>query len=401
MDAKLNHSDLSTLLAQKGNLPVSKAEQFSKAFFDIIIEGLESDSIVKINGLGTFKMVDVASRSSVNVNTGEKIEIKGHKKMSFIPADALKEKINEPLSQLVPEELDDDYVDDEEVDDEDVENDDIQDDAAVENDEAEDDENDVAAPCGPIENADEPADDGCCENAVEDGVENTEEPAESSLTPAAEEHLPEVEDAHEEDESGEQQLETEPKAGVNVVSEPVEVKNGDGKKRKTPALLYITLLIIAGAAISLFYMKGEQSAEKTAAKVDEKIDKKAITSSESVKSEDVDVNENIISPVVETAVEPQVNDSIAQRPFVMLEQLAERPLKTISIADTLDYKAYGDIAVHVVAADETLTKIAAKYYGDKRLWPYIVKHNGMERPNDLEKGMQLRIPNLQLPNGDE
>ena len=86
MDAKLNHSDLSTLLAKEGNISASKAEYFTKAFFDLIIEGLEQDGIVKINGLGTFKIAEVASRSSVDVNTGEKIEIKGHKKISFLPA---------------------------------------------------------------------------------------------------------------------------------------------------------------------------------------------------------------------------------------------------------------------------------------------------------------------------
>ena len=112
MDAKLNHSDFSALLSKNLNISASKAEHFTKAFFDILIEGLESDGIVKINGLGTFKMIDVASRGSVNVNTGEKIEIKGHRKLTFIPADALKDKINQPFAMFEPVEVDDDYVDD-------------------------------------------------------------------------------------------------------------------------------------------------------------------------------------------------------------------------------------------------------------------------------------------------
>ena len=91
MDAKLNHSDLSALLAKEAGMSLVKAELFTKALFDIIIEGLEQDGVVKINGLGTFKLTDVASRSSVNVNTGEKFEIKGHKKLIFTPADTLKD----------------------------------------------------------------------------------------------------------------------------------------------------------------------------------------------------------------------------------------------------------------------------------------------------------------------
>ena len=111
MDAKLNQSDLSALLAKMCEISVTKADTFTKAFFDVIIEGLENDGIVKINGLGTFKMVDVASRSSVNVNTGEKFEIKGHKKITFLPADSLKEKVNTPFAMFEPVEVDDDYVD--------------------------------------------------------------------------------------------------------------------------------------------------------------------------------------------------------------------------------------------------------------------------------------------------
>ena len=109
MDAKLNQSDLISLLAKGSNISVAKAELFTKNFFDLIIEGLEKDGIVKINGLGTFRITDVASRGSVNVNTGEKIEIKGHKKLTFTPADALKDSVNQPFAMFEPVEVDDTY----------------------------------------------------------------------------------------------------------------------------------------------------------------------------------------------------------------------------------------------------------------------------------------------------
>ena len=84
MDAKLNIPDISLLLAKQCNISAAKAEAFSKLFFDIIIEGLDKDGLVKINGLGTFKIIDVASRGSVNINTGEKIEIKGHRRQAAL-----------------------------------------------------------------------------------------------------------------------------------------------------------------------------------------------------------------------------------------------------------------------------------------------------------------------------
>ena len=111
MSDKLNHSDLSALLAKEAKISGAKAELFTKAMFELIIEGLEQDGIVKINGLGTFKITDVADRSSVNVNTGEKIEIKGHKKITFLPADTLKESVNQPFEMFEPVEVDENYKD--------------------------------------------------------------------------------------------------------------------------------------------------------------------------------------------------------------------------------------------------------------------------------------------------
>ena len=100
MDMKLNHSDFSALFAKSLGISQADAEAFTKTFFDTIVEGLENEGSVKINGLGTFKIVEVESRSSVNVNTGERFEIKGHKKMTFLPADSLKDTINAPFAML-------------------------------------------------------------------------------------------------------------------------------------------------------------------------------------------------------------------------------------------------------------------------------------------------------------
>ena len=80
--------------------------------------------------------------------------------------------------------------------------------------------------------------------------------------------------------------------------------------------------------------------------------------------------------------------------FVMVEELAATDLKNITLADTLLYVADGELTRHKVAANETLTKIARTYYGDKKLWPYIVKFNNMRNPNGLGYGMEIGIPRL-------
>lgn len=77
------------VFAKQSGLSKKTAEALSKAFFDTIAEGLTKDGVVKINGFGTFRIVDVADRESVNVNNGERILIAGYKKVSFVPADMM------------------------------------------------------------------------------------------------------------------------------------------------------------------------------------------------------------------------------------------------------------------------------------------------------------------------
>lgn len=66
----------------------------------MIEQALESENTVKIKGLGTFKLIDVDSRESVNVNTGERFQIKGHTKVSFSPDANLRDTINKPFAHF-------------------------------------------------------------------------------------------------------------------------------------------------------------------------------------------------------------------------------------------------------------------------------------------------------------
>ena len=98
MEGKVLLQDLAQSLAVKRNSKLKDAEVFMKAFFETISEGILQDKIVKIKGLGTFKMIEVQERESVNVNTGERIVIPGHSKISFTPDNELKDQVNRPFA---------------------------------------------------------------------------------------------------------------------------------------------------------------------------------------------------------------------------------------------------------------------------------------------------------------
>ena len=482
MSDKLNHSDLSALFAKEADISGAKAENFTKAMFELIIEGLEQDGTVKINGLGTFKITDVADRSSVNVNTGEKIEIKGHKKISFTPADAIKESVNQPFAMFEPVEVDENYKDDAE---------------GVE---------DAEEITTPVEIADlkiaeapitvETVEEAPVEEVKVPEVIEEEMPADDSdsgaVEPVAVEILPEeyapavveveepveiaevvVEDKQEDAESetseteepvadGDFAVETvadeydavvasadnvlpeetvevkvnetvqEPVAVQERSAEPVMVhvpkKNGHEDKETVPAKkknsklrFNISFIIGVLAGVLVVSMLGRNHAEDVASAesvADDNSNPVVVvkTKSEPVVS-NVESEENIVADetncfpcdtviVIENDVfdpvkTPAVDISVVEEPkaeeayaFVLLEQLDAIDLRSISVADTTLYVAEGELARHIVAADETLTRIARQYYGDKRLWPYIVKYNNMRDPNGLCRGMELVIPRL-------
>ena len=100
MNEKITIQDIANSLKEKQGLTKKDAELFVKSMFDIMKEALASDKYVKVKGLGTFKLTEVESRESINVNTGERFEIQGHTKISFTPDTTLKEQINKPFSHF-------------------------------------------------------------------------------------------------------------------------------------------------------------------------------------------------------------------------------------------------------------------------------------------------------------
>lgn len=482
MSDKLNHSDLSALFAKEADISGAKAENFTKSMFELIIEGLEQDGTVKINGLGTFKITDVADRSSVNVNTGEKIEIKGHKKISFTPADAIKESVNQPFAMFEPVEVDENYKDDAEgVEDaeeittpveiadlkiaeapitvvtvEEAPVEEVKVPEVIEEEMPADDSDSVAVEPVAVEilpeeyapavvEVEEPVE--IAEVVVEDKQEDaesetseTEEPVADgdvavetvadeydAVVASADNVLPEEtvevkvnetvqESVAVQERSAEPVMVHVPKKSAAVYEAPVQTKKKNSKLR-----FNISFIIGVLAGVFVVSMLGRNHAEDVASAepvADDNANPVVVvkTKSEPVVS-DVESEENIVADetncfpcdtviVIENDVydpvkTPAVNISEVEEPkaeeayaFVLLEQLDAIDLRSISVADTTLYVAEGELVRHTVAADETLTRIARQYYGDKRLWPYIVKYNNMRDPNGLCRGMELVIPRL-------
>lgn len=535
MDKKLNFTDLCNFYAKASGVPAAEAESFVHAFFEIVVEGLEKDGAVKINGLGTFKLVEVESRSSVNINTGERFEIDGHKRLTFVPADSLKEIINAPFAMFEPVEVEDDFDDDD--DDKDVANEDASlDEAPVAEEQEEaviDSVKGVAEEQTPveeispaieiIEEATETSEETISVESEEVTAVATEEPAERVIEPEVaeevieekiaeevstfvakveiEEEMPieaasenvssaanvEIEEempideadypteevaaeniveplslsaeAHNEEsaevvieETSEEIIEEVAEEPLNESIDDHQIENTEKKpeekevapavakekitpikakslyfdtlprKKKSNKFLKVVIFLAvvalcAGAAfIGMWYYENKYNRPvfvKEQIAVIEKVETPVVEVPADTLTQSADsvvATEDSLSVVaVDTvAMEPEIirqKDSVAEQPqikevkkpverFKIVDALAVRELSTIFVADTTDYRITGTLCTHKVKSEETLIRISLNHYGDKRLWPYIVKYNNMVRPNDLACDMVLKIPRL-------
>ena len=446
MSEKLNHSDISALLAKEAGLSVAKADLFTKALFDIIIEGLEQDGIVKINGLGTFKVTDVADRSSVNVNTGEKIEIKGHRKLTFVPAESLKECVNRPFAMFEPVEIDDNYQD--ESDDEANGSDAVSEEssenmpapfnaAEVEEEMPLEDEcngHDEVKAAIPIEEEQVREEDDNVVSNVADPIASEEElrveveeeeEDTAAVEPTLDETTDEVAMGDYSDDVTEETRDEEPvneeRAGSDNIKENSQtsentdtaqpddaIENDAAPVKKRNNIWRFAIYFIIGAVcgfVAIKMMDRNHASDETNEEIAVNIVSSQEVIAETKNEPAVIIEDSVASATTAEPITPieeiQASDEAdadAAYSFILVDELAARNDRDITDADTTLYVTEGDITVHVVAADERLAKIAYDYYGSRKLWPYIAKHNNLKKPYGIAVGMELSIPKLQPKN---
>ena len=110
MNKKLTFPELAELLSVATNTSKRMSELALREMFAVISGKLLEGESVKIDGLGVFKVTEVNSRRSVNVNTGEAIEIPGHSKITFVADKRLAEAVNAPFASFESVVLDDDVT---------------------------------------------------------------------------------------------------------------------------------------------------------------------------------------------------------------------------------------------------------------------------------------------------
>jgi nucleoid DNA-binding protein len=110
MNERLNIQDLAAQIAAETGKDKETIETFLRNLVLAVSDALSEDKIVKVKGIGTFKVLLAEKRESVHVNTGERFVIPEHYKFSFLPDKEMKDAINQPFSAFETTEITNDAL---------------------------------------------------------------------------------------------------------------------------------------------------------------------------------------------------------------------------------------------------------------------------------------------------
>ena len=416
MNERLTIQDLTDLLAAKHSMTKKDAEAFVKEFFLLIEQALESENTVKIKGLGTFKLIDVDSRESVNVNTGERFQIKGHTKVSFSPDANLRDTINKPFAHFETVVLNENTV---------------LEDTPIEETEEEEGGEEVIPTVIPesIEPQSQPKEEEKEEMSLTE-IQPIVEPrsiepqfvvVEPKTVPVEKKEIITAEEIIEQEllranlkpESTivrSQEGKSEMAKGAEVAQtaiQPTPQKNipDSSVKEKSPVPYLITIIILVlllcgGVVLFIYYPDlFSSSSDKNA------LDMPPVTT-QPVKPE-VQLSDTIEQDSVKDIKPETPKTSITPTPVVPQKKEAVTPAKTENkvirqqpstsvYLDSASYKITGTKTKYTVKEGETLTRVSLRFYGTKAMWPYIVKHNPdvIKNPNNVPYGTTIKIPEL-------
>lgn len=383
MNEKVNIQNLIELLVEKHRITPKEAEEFVKTFFAVIEEGLEQDKYVKIKGLGTFKLIGVESRGSIDVNTGERIEIQGHTKVSFTPDSALKELINRPFGHFETVILNENTVLEDtpigKAGEDELEDVSIGQNVADELDTISEIPSEPASPLIESVIATEKV------ATEEDADEQQEEEGEISTTEETLKNLQQKEDTYE-----------------GVLQQTDIKENKDNGLKWFMIALACVLLACAGIVFYLYYPDLQE--ESIPVSSEEEYTYPTVTmglQQDSIQEDSLKRTEDTLRiPQPTTAEENPVSRQQVEKKVVPEEP--QKVVKKTTVKsqpvnpDSVNYEIVGTETTYTVKEGETLTRISLRFYGTKALWPYIVKHNAdvLKNPNNVTSGTTLKIPKL-------
>lgn len=369
---KLTIQEIAKILVDKNKLTSKEANQFAATMFEIIQQQLSHDELVKVKGLGTFKMIRVEPRESVSVRTGERVMIDSHAKVTFTPDATMKELVNKPFSQFETVILN-----------EGVEFDDL----------AEELTEEEAAELDNMESEEsvEPA-------VVQPLLDIVDD------TPAVEEEKETVvEEPQTEEPITEEPITEEPQTEESITEEPHTEETSDvyedeetGSWKKSLGYGLLTLALMAGSAYG-GYWYGQKTAnvivEETVVEVPEVIVADSVSTDMTNDTTTVAEDSVVRKPATETSVIEQPKSEVKQEQITEEEPFWKKYEKMDARVRTGAYHIVGTDHEVQVRKGETLSRIARRELGEG-MSCYIEVYNNLKSNSELQEGQTIKIPKL-------
>ena len=346
MNNRLTIQDLAGLLAEYTGKDRLSCERFLREFIAVVSEGVYADKIVKVKGLGTFKIIPVEKRESIHVNTGERFLIPPHYKFSFLPDKDLRELVNKPFSFFETTELNENV-----------------------------DFNDMDVV------PDEPEMKETEDESVEEVIpEEKHLPEKETAAPPEEEEVgsPEEEEAGSPEEEAESEKHRSERLPDIKQESPEEERVSVMPEKRLPAkrIFFVAAFVFFLIAFNIgLYLNRSHFFEKedtpSPVKREETVGSRLTSQADSS------------ATVIDTAVVSTGQDC----PQALIAQEAEEEAKTEAASPEV-------IARVKIEPGSRLTLISLKYYGSKLFWVYLYEYNKavIKDPNNVPIGTVIEVP---------
>lgn len=400
--SRISIAELAKAISVKHNISQDAAEAFVAEFFNVIDNGLHDEKAVKVRGFGTFKVIDVRERESIDVNTGERVVIEGHGKVNFTPDPIMRDLVNKPFAKFDTVVLNDGVDVDElnKIGGEEL-NEDVDEEPETEEEEHTDTEKDVTS-VEVVQQEEE------CEPEAVEPITCILNNAETAVTEPVTEIIGGQDMLSEEVEEPLAEKETptitpEETIPDEVTEEEMEDEEPGFFRRNFVSVCVIGALLIAGIAFAGGYLLGQHLASQPVFKsVKVYTVKKEVPKTNAAVT--VDTTKNAVTkPQEQPSVASKKEEKATEKASVIAEKPTAQPAKQVEThSATLDlaqrqvktgaYTITGTAQTVTVRKGQTLKSISKSYLGDG-MECYIQVHNGV---SEVSEGMKLKIPQLKL-----
>ena len=392
---KLTLNNIAKVLVEKNGLEPKEAMMFTTAMFDLIHDRLNEEGIVKVKGLGTFKMIRVEARESINVRTGERVLIDSHAKITFTPDAVMKELVNKPFSQFETVVLNDDveFTDMKSEETTDETNNSEQSESLV----------DVVSEGGTPEPAPEPVAEVAPEPAPVVAPEPVAEPTPEPAPVVAPEPVAEVapepapvvapEPTREVPEPTVPSADEESEENTSAVQTCYEEDEEESHWHRNIGWAFLVLVLMAASAVGGYlYGVGQIPSQTAMADTVSAVKVNPVVT-------DTLVNDSLKADSVAVKTEAKHEDKAAseQQPQEKTSQnLHDKYAEMDARVRTGAYKITGLDREVKVRAGDNLKRIARRELGSDDMVCYIEVFNKMNASAELKEGQTIKIPALKL-----